>query len=76
MEPKLFAIISSGRPFALELSDVERGNLNQALESVKSGKPPYRAEWLRTEEGFEIRRDAIAALVVGRKQGEWVIADR
>lgn len=76
MDAHLIAILSSGRTFALELADTERGNLDAALENVKDGKPPFRSDWLRTQEGFHIRRSAIVALVIGEKQGEWAVARR
>lgn len=46
------------------------------LENVKNGKPPFRSDWLRTQEDFHIRRDTIVALVIGERQGEWAIARR
>lgn len=76
MEAKLIAILTSGRAFALELSDRDRGNLDVALENVKKGRESLHSEWLHTEEGFHIRRDAIVALVIGEKQGEWAVARR
>lgn len=76
MDRKLIAIVASGRAFALELSDSDRGNLDLALEGMIAGKGTLGAAWLPTEEGFRIRRDAVVALVVGRKEGEWAVADR
>ena len=74
MAAGLIAILASGRAFTLELGDAERGNLTTALETAKEGKGAFRGDWLRTEEGFHIRRQAIGALVIGEKEGEWAVA--
>ncbi|MGH8932309.1 MAG: hypothetical protein ACRDZO_17235 [Egibacteraceae bacterium] len=75
MDAKLIAMLS-GRAFTLELGEADRGNLDVALANVSEGKGSFRSGWLRTEEGFHVRRHAIVALVIGEKQGEWAVARR
>jgi hypothetical protein len=75
---KLIAVLSSGRTFALRLE--EGMTPEQALADLTGTGGglhvgSMRPEWFDTEERFRIRRDAIIALVVGHKQGEWAVAD-
>lgn len=77
-EKELIAIVGSGRPFSLRLPENETAEQALLALTGRSGgaqpQPMWRAEWLETEEGFYIRRDAIVAYVAGHKEGEWAVA--
>ena len=79
-DTKLIAIIASGRSFTLRLPTNEMPDhaLDFLTGRQHKGDPVKPTslgwEWLDTEEGFRIRRDAIVALVVVEKQGECAVA--
>lgn len=80
-DSKLIAILASGRAFAVRIES-EQQSLESALNDLTGrtggGAQPEgwtKKKWLDTEEGFRIRRKAIVAFVIGRKEGEWAVAD-
>jgi hypothetical protein len=79
-ERQLIALVE-GRAFTIRLA--EKANIELAFDYLSGrggrghGAAPdaaLRYDWLDTEEGFRIRADAIAAIVIGHKQGEWAVA--
>jgi hypothetical protein len=76
---ELIAVLESGRTFTVQIPGNESPDeaLNVLSGRIARGAPvPAWAQWpwLDTEERFRIRRDAIVALVVGHKEGEWAVA--
>lgn len=79
-DKKLIAVLQGGRAFALVLPQAQTPE--QALAELTGhpaggGQPDpfWRPDWLETEERFHIRKDAVVAYVVGRKEGEWAVAE-
>jgi hypothetical protein len=77
-EAKLLALVG-GRAFTVRIEGNE--SPDDALRDLtgRSGggakpTPWAQNDWLDTEEGFRIRRDAVVAYVVGHKEGEWAEA--
>jgi len=80
--PQLIAL-AGGRAFTIRLSpDTDIGAALDWLTFRRRARPNEPAPesslawpWLDTVEGFRIRGDSVTAYVIGRKEGEWAIAE-